>query len=69
MKKYMAPEMKLRLFDENKIVVTDSEYTLATYSDKLLQQFTFGDEKGHGSGVGVGSSVSVKLQDIDSASK
>lgn len=59
MKKYIAPEIVLLLFDEEEILTT----SVATYADKLIQQYTFGKD-GHGDGVGVGSSVSVKLQDV-----
>lgn len=63
MKKYIVPEIMLLLFDEEEII-TDSIQTRATYADKLIQQYTFGDDRGHGDGVGVGSSVSIRLQKI-----
>lgn len=60
MKKYVIPQIELLFFDEIEVV----EISTATYSDKLLQQYTFGKD-GHGDGVGVNSSISVKLQDIN----
>ena len=61
MKKYIVPEIMLLLFDEEEILTYS---TRATYADKLIQQFTFG-ETGYGDGtVKVGSSVSIQLQDI-----
>lgn len=59
MKNYTAPMVDILLFDDEEIVTASN----ATYANKLIQQYTFGND-GHGDGVGVGSSISIKLQDI-----
>jgi hypothetical protein len=61
MRIYDKPLIDIMEFDEHDIEAAVSN---AMYADRLIQMYTFGDEELGENGVGVNSSVSIKLQEI-----